>query len=495
MNTGRMTKLSLFSGIMGDDLASEWAGIKTVCCVEIDPFCQAVIKKHYPDMPIIGDIHDVTKEKVKEVSGYEWVDIISGGDPCQPRSIAGERRGREDDRDLWKDMFRVVCEFKPTWVVNENPTGRLTMDFHEVLSDLESQGYETRSFVIPACAVNAPHCRDRIYIIAHRISERCNWGCSRGYSDRNGIQEGEQARQKSWSPVERCDENAPDAPGIGKRKQTDETQSVPGGGETRQGTSGGNRVTPHAGSRRKQQSEGCIREIGRRITDSSRPTDTNPNTEGRQGFRQSGERARELIAAQSAWQASWLEVATSLCGMDARFSDWLDRCMNDVIYSEYENINKGTKQNLSHMREAIQTQEIWEQIRGLFPIFEKEDLLKVLWELSQESERQDNLSSEGKEIQGASLRALWDNSEYKLSSQRRQYQEQSAGKLTDTLPFLPYEDALAITQIGDYLSLAYTGVNSHRVARLKALGNAQVPQQIYPIYKAIMEVESLVGKE
>ena len=162
-----LTKLSLFSGILGDDSASEWAGIKTICCVEIDKFCQAVIKKHYPDMPIIGDIHDVTKAKLKEVSGYEYIDIVAGGDPCQPRSIAGKRRGREDDRDLWPEMFRVICEFKPAWVVNENPTGRLTMDFHEVLSDLESQGYETRSFVIPACAVNAWHRRDRLFIVAH----------------------------------------------------------------------------------------------------------------------------------------------------------------------------------------------------------------------------------------------------------------------------------------------------------------------------------------
>ena len=168
----QLTKLSLFSGISGDDLASEWAGIKTVCCVEVDPFCQKIIRKHYPEMPIIGDIHEVTKEKLKEVSGYEWVDIIAGGDPCQPRSIAGKRRGKADDRDLWSEMFRVICELKPTWVINENPTGRLSMDFHEVLSNLEGQGYETRAFVIPACAVNAPHRRERLFIVAFANGRR-----------------------------------------------------------------------------------------------------------------------------------------------------------------------------------------------------------------------------------------------------------------------------------------------------------------------------------
>ena len=174
----QLTKLSLFSGISGDDLASEWAGIKTVCCVEVDPFCQKIIRKHYPEMPIIGDIHEVTKEKLKEVSGYEWVDIIAGGDPCQPRSIAGKRRGKADDRDLWSEMFRVICELKPTWVINENPTGRLSMDFHEVLSNLEGQGYETRAFVIPACAVNAPHRRERLFIVAQNSNFTTNGGAS-----------------------------------------------------------------------------------------------------------------------------------------------------------------------------------------------------------------------------------------------------------------------------------------------------------------------------
>ena len=182
-----MNKLSLFSGILGDDLASEWAGIETICCVEIDPFCQKVIKKHYPNMPIIGDIHDVTKAKVKEVSGYDQVDIISGGDPCQPRSVAGQRRGEEDDRDLWKDMFRVIQEFKPTWVVNENPTGRLSMDIHKVLSNLESIGYETRSFVIPACAVNAYHRRERLFIIAHSNGLRLQRGIGQLQENKNGI--------------------------------------------------------------------------------------------------------------------------------------------------------------------------------------------------------------------------------------------------------------------------------------------------------------------
>ena len=260
-----MRKLSLFSGILGDDLASSWAGIETVCCVEIDPFCQAVIKKHYPNMPIIGDIHDVTPAKVKEVSGYEWVDIIAGGDPCQPRSVAGKRRGREDDRDLWKDMLRVVCEFKSAWVVNENPTGRLTMDFHEVLSDLESQGYETRTFVIPACAINAPHRRDRVYVVAH--SNEFGHNTSRFYKpDIQGhrlknIKQGE----VGWNKAIRTNNN---------HEQTKDDTNSYGIGLQRQ-------------------------------------------------FGEHGKEGQEIRYKQTlrcrcnrTWGANWIEVATTLCGMD-----------------------------------------------------------------------------------------------------------------------------------------------------------------------------------
>ncbi len=120
-----LTKLSLFSGILGDDLASEWAGIKTICCVEIDPFCQQVIKKHHPNMPIIGDVRDVTKERIKESPN-----IISGGFPCQDVSTAGLRQGiNEDTRSgLWGEYARIIGEFRPSWVVAENVRGLLSVD-------------------------------------------------------------------------------------------------------------------------------------------------------------------------------------------------------------------------------------------------------------------------------------------------------------------------------------------------------------------------------
>jgi DNA (cytosine-5)-methyltransferase 1 len=162
-----MNKLSLFSGIGGDDLASEWAGIKTVCFVERDKYCQRVLKKHWPDVPIIGDVKDATKESIKEP-----IDIIAGGFPCQPFSSSGKQRGERDDRYLWPEMFRVIQEFKPSWVIAENVAGITRhMVFQRVLSDLEGVGFEAGAISIPACSIGAYHIRQRIFFCAYSSSK------------------------------------------------------------------------------------------------------------------------------------------------------------------------------------------------------------------------------------------------------------------------------------------------------------------------------------
>lgn len=157
-----LTHLSLFSGIGGIDLAAEWAGFETVCFVEIDKFCQKVLRKHWPDVPIVEDIRDVRGEQFKQP-----ITLITGGFPCQPVSVAGKRRGKEDDRWLWPEMLRVIREVRPTWVVAENVAGLIRMGLNDCLADLEGEGFEVAPFLIPACAVNAPHRRDRVFIVAH----------------------------------------------------------------------------------------------------------------------------------------------------------------------------------------------------------------------------------------------------------------------------------------------------------------------------------------
>ena len=153
---------SLFAGIGGLDLGLERAGMECAWQVEIDDFCQRVLTKHWPDVPKYKDVRDVGKENL------EAVDLIAGGFPCQPFSVAGKQRGEKDDRHLWPEMLRVITELKPTWVLGENVPGIIPIFLDEAISDLEDQGYTCETFVLPAVAFDAPHRRDRLFILAYR---------------------------------------------------------------------------------------------------------------------------------------------------------------------------------------------------------------------------------------------------------------------------------------------------------------------------------------
>ena len=162
-----LTHLSLFSGIGGLDLAAEWAGFRTVGQCEWADYPRAVLEKHWPGLPRWRDIRTLTGDDFYAKTGLRTVTVLSGGFPCQPFSTAGKRRGKEDDRYLWPEMLRVIQEIRPAWVVGENVAGIVSMALDTVLSDLESIGYACQAFVIPACAVDAPHRRDRVAIVGY----------------------------------------------------------------------------------------------------------------------------------------------------------------------------------------------------------------------------------------------------------------------------------------------------------------------------------------
>ena len=159
-----MNVLDLFSGIGGFSLGLERAGMRTVAFCETDEFCRRVLAKHWPDVPIHGDIKELNGDGIS-------ADLVCGGFPCQPFSVAGVRRGEADDRYLWPEMARVISEVRPRWVLAENVVGIDGLALDRVLSDLESLGYETAPpLEIPACAVDAPHRRQRVWIVAHAAS-------------------------------------------------------------------------------------------------------------------------------------------------------------------------------------------------------------------------------------------------------------------------------------------------------------------------------------
>ena len=220
-----MNKLSLFSGIGGDDLASDWAGFTTVAFVEKEPYCQKVLRKHWPEVPIIEDVKDVTRERIAQImadtesgkSGEQtesegWQDtgrgseeengsypksnglerrwmartlpsrqpsglckepitLISGGFPCQPHSVAGVRKGSTDERNLWPEFRRIIGEIQPRWVLAENVPGLFTSDarrfFGTILADLAEMGYSAGWATYGAVDVGAPHRRYRVFIVGY----------------------------------------------------------------------------------------------------------------------------------------------------------------------------------------------------------------------------------------------------------------------------------------------------------------------------------------
>ena len=159
--------LDLFSGIGGFSLGLEsTGGFETVAFCEIEKFPRKILKNHWPHVKQYKDIKELTNEQL-ETDGIIPIDIITGGYPCQPFSVAGSQRGEKDKRHLWPEMFRLVKECRPTWVIGENVSGHIKLGLDTVLEDLESEGYSTRAFSISASSVGANHKRERVWIVGH----------------------------------------------------------------------------------------------------------------------------------------------------------------------------------------------------------------------------------------------------------------------------------------------------------------------------------------
>ncbi len=190
-----MTHGSLFSGIGGFDLAAEWMGWDNVFHCEWNKFGQQVLHYYFPKAICYEDI---TKTDFTIHRGT--IDILTGGFPCQPYSSAGKRLGKEDERHLWPEMLRAIREIRPRWIVGENVRGLTNwnggMVFDEVQSDLEAEGYEVTPFLLPACAVNAPHRRDRIWFVAFKNTNENGWRSKQ-----------REEKSKEWEQWHTCSRN------------------------------------------------------------------------------------------------------------------------------------------------------------------------------------------------------------------------------------------------------------------------------------------------
>lgn len=183
--TQKLKVLDLFSGIGGFSLGLErTGGFETVAFCDIEPFAQKVLKKNWPNVPIFPDVRTLDYDGT--------VDVITGGYPCQPFSTAGKRDGKEDDRHLWPAMFSLIKKYRPAWIIGENVAGHISMGLDDVLLDLESEGYTPRPFSVPACAIDAKHKRERVWIVAN--SSRIGHGQGReagNISQADGRQDGQ----------------------------------------------------------------------------------------------------------------------------------------------------------------------------------------------------------------------------------------------------------------------------------------------------------------
>ncbi len=183
-----MRHLDTFSGIGGWALAARWMGWQTQAFVEKDKFCQAVLAKNFAGVPIYDDIFTFSGKPFRDN-----IDILTGSTPCQPFSQAGKREGSNDERHLFPEFLRVVADVEPRWIVIENVYGLLSIESGQVFEDyhasLESEGYSVQTVCIPASALNAPHRRDRLWIVAHAENDRARRG-SGAVRGANGRQDG-----------------------------------------------------------------------------------------------------------------------------------------------------------------------------------------------------------------------------------------------------------------------------------------------------------------
>lgn len=440
-----ITHLSLFSGIGGLDLAAEWAGFKTVGQCEWADYPTKVLEKHWPDVPRWRDIRTLTGESFYERTGLRTVDVISGGFPCQPFSVAGKRRGKEDDRFLWPEMVRVIKELRPTWVVGENVAGIVNMALDDVLSDLETEGYQTRAFLIPAAAVGARHRRYRVAIV--------------GYSEHNGLYAAE---------IPGCTEKT----GRGQQERKETPSQFAGTGEPGDGCDvEGTKNMENAGCIRRGK-PGDVCEQPRRA-ESERSGEALANTksqhEGRLPIRaqqkQPGSGGSSADVADSPSKGEWgLSVQQ---GKSWKENPDTERSSKDVQHPncagcEEQHPSEEPDQQRFPYRRCTEGTICNATSQGL-----QDRAGEPLGRPEPEQEPKRSGGAAGEWTAQSGLGGMVNG---------------ISGRLDRGFLIEHYWD------IEPDIPRITTGIKD-RVGRLKSLGNAVVPQQFYPVFKAIADVE------
>jgi len=320
----KLKLLDLFSGIGGFSLGLESTGqFETIAFVEKDEFCQKVLKKNFNNIPIESEVRNVKGDRYA-------ADIITGGFPCQPFSVAGKRKGTDDDRYLWDETIRVIRECKPRWFIGENVEGIINIQegvvLRQVCDDLEKEGFEVQCIVIPASGIGAWHQRKRVWIIAHSNSNRDRHEITRSNGEEKEIQR--EHRKENSSTWKSIGADTHDVPNTNARLSVRENEEVQARRNT--STTSGEDVSNSDSIRhRRWSSEGCTNERwsflprkqegGEMGSEAQRcdGDDANTNSEGSQGHGVSTHmetKQRQVSSKNSIEeQQTWWEAQSALC--------------------------------------------------------------------------------------------------------------------------------------------------------------------------------------
>lgn len=427
---------SLFSGIGGFDLGLERAGMRIEWQVENNEFCREVLKKHWPKVPCHYDIKAIDWRDIPRV------DLICGGFPCQPFSLAGKRRGQADDRYLWPEVVRCLDALRPRWFVGENVPGIINLALDEVCADLESLGYTVWTVCLPACAVDAPHIRQRVWVVAH-----CDRGDWWGRTAAGRVQEVAMAGSAAAGAT-----------------VADAARELPHWGGARS-----------AG--REEYTDGC--------GDVSHTEREGPQGLGAKcGLREVGE---EVETGRS---SRWLpepELGRSSDGLPC----WLDGHIGKgMSYAESQRAIK----TLRALWKPDVAKAIWRAAGGLDRILQAEVLFALVREYKKDA-HQARLLMASQEALTAFVRGVWRTATTSRPSRRSNQIEQRSVEHSDALQVVsqlpPCDSETPWPALGweDGIARVASGVE-HRVDRLRGLGNAIVPQVVEALGQMIIKVSA-----
>jgi DNA-cytosine methyltransferase len=469
--------LDICSGIGGFSLGLEaTGGFDTVAFCEFDDFCCKVLNKHWPNVPIYKDLKEIGNDPARIIQEF---DLICGGIPCQPFSLAGKQKGKEDDRHLWPYMYAIVKSKKPTWVIVENVGGFVNVALDDVCLDLETQGYATQSFIIPACSVEAPHKRDRIWILgklmanAHDTGDRTPGRKADG--DRQETIEGWQEQSQLGSS--RSSEDVGNTDNLGSLLSPHETKRE--GSTSRHSEGELERGSSDVANAQSNGEDGVLRTTEPKHDQGDTRMESSSSSDGRSERGISQDVADPKLVSSDSISDSGSNTKTE--SEQGQKTGNLDRSSgrqnvaNSKELRNYEHDNgERTQQDREH--------RVSQQPRGEGSLGGTEDVAdteRLRQQGQGELERPGNTAQDSDGQTGGS-------NDGRQGSAGQGHTQSELGGVADGIPtrldgHLGFEREPNIPRVA-------TGIPD-RVNRLKALGNSIVPQIVYNIGLAILEEE------